>query len=395
MSLRISRAAALAAAASVLVAGLSGCGDDGSKTEVGANSAPTATSAATKPAAEPQGTARPQYVGMVASEVLPQKLAEQEATLKAQAAAGVGTLRQTFRWDEIEPRKDDWAFGLHDQLVASAAKAGITILPVVFAVPKREEAEPKKGAKITATTTMPPRDMATFAQYAVVLVKRYGRGGTFWKEHPEVPARPMTAWQIWNEPNIKPYWGGRPNQIEYTAMLKATSTAIRAVDPEAEIVTGGIPDSTQGIALPDYLKLLSEAGAKGTFDTLAVHPYSKSVDGVISRTEDARNLLDRYGFNDVKVWITEVGWATSGPGSKFTVSSARQGELVAELLQRTAAVAEPLKLRGVIYYGWRDVKPYPGGQDFWGLHTGLLTEPGKDKPSLARFEAAAAELRSQ
>lgn len=364
---------------------LAGCGDDGA-----ANSGDRAT--LTSPA--PPTTARPEYVGMVASELLPQPASEQARTLKAQAAAGVGMLRQTFRWDEIEPRKGDFAFGMHDGLVGEAAKAGITILPIVFAVRPGEEAEPKKGVRVTATTTMPPRDMATFAQYATLLVKRYGRGGTFWTEHPEVPARPMTAWQIWNEPNIKPYWGGRPNPAEYTEMLKVTSTAIRAVDPKAEIVTGGIPDSEQGIPLPDYLKLLAAAGAKGSFDTLAVHPYSKTVDGVISRTEDARNLLDRNGFTGVAVWITEVGWATDGPGSKFSVTAGRQGQLVAELLQRTANVAEPLKLRGVVYYGWRDQKPYPGGKDFWGLHTGLVTEPGADKPAMVDFRNAAMELRA-
>ncbi len=394
---RLARVAALASVAAVVA--LAGCGSDdqsgsGSSTSPSSTSPTTPSTSTTESTSASQGTARPEYVGMVASEALPQLLAEQEATLKAQAAAGVGTLRQTFQWNEIEPRKGDWAFGMHDQLVASAAKAGITILPIVFNVRPGEKAKPKKNVTITRTTTMPPRNMETFAQYAVVLVKRYGRGGSFWKEHPELPPHPMTAWQIWNEPNIKPYWGGRPNQVEYTAMLKATSTAIRAVDPEAEIVTGGIPDSTQGIALPDYLKLLSEAGAKGTFDTLAVHPYSKSVDGVISRTQDARNLLDRYGFTDVNVWITEVGWATSGPRSKFSVSSGRQGELVAELLQRTAAVAKPLKLRGVVYYGWRDQKPYPGGKDFWGLHTGLLTEPGERKPSLTHFRNAAKELQA-
>ncbi len=377
------RLAALFAAA-VLAAGLSACGDDGGSGSAGGS---------TPRASTPSPASQPGYVGIVASEVLPQKLATQEASLKAQAAAGVGTLRQTFQWNEIEPRKGDWAFGMHDQLVASAAKAGIQILPIVFNVRPGEEAKPKKNVTITPTTTMPPRDPAAFAEYATVLVKRYGRGGSFWKEHPEVPAKPMTSWQIWNEPNLKAYWGGRPNQIEYTALLRATSTAIRAVDPEAEIVTGGLPESKLGIKMEQYIDLMARAGAKGTFDTVAIHPYSRTVDGVILGIETAREALDEAGMRDVGIWVTEVGWADNGPSSKFTVSSQRQAELVSEVLTRTAAVAPAMKLHGVVYYGWRDVKPYPGGKDFWGLHTGLMTLDNEPKPSLDAFKQAAAFIK--
>lgn len=369
-------------AAAVLAGGLSACGDDGE---------PRGSTPA-KSTTPPQ--AQKTFAGINASEVLPLPLADQEAALKAQADAGVGVLRQTFRWDEIEPREGDWAFGMHDQLVASAAKAGIQILPIVFAVRPGAEAKPKKNVDITDTTTMPPRDPAEFAAYATVLVKRYGRGGSFWAEHPDVPAMPMTAWQIWNEPNLKAYWGGRANEKEYTALLKATGAAIHAVDPEAEIVTGGLPESKLGIPVNDYIDLLRKAGANGSFDTLAIHPYSEDVGGVMEALQTARDALDAAGDEHVKIWITEVGWADNGPNSKFTVSSKRQAELVAELYRRTGAVAEALQLRGVAYYGWRDVKPYPGGKDFWGLHTGLMTLDNEQKPALRAYADAVAGIKN-
>ncbi len=376
------------AAAVVLAAGLSACGGG----DAGGDGA-GGDAASTTPSTPP--TAQPTFPGIVASEVLPltMPLADQQAALKAQAAAGVGILRQTFRWDEIEPRKDDWAFGMHDRLVESAAAAGIQILPIVFRVRPGEEAPRKKNVEITSNTAIPPRDPEVFAQYAAVLVKRYGRGGSFWKEHPELPAKPMTAWQIWNEPNLKVYWGGRANQVEYTAMLKATSQAIRAVDPKAEIVTGGLPESKQGIPVDSYIDLMTKAGAKGSFDTLAIHPYSENVGGVMESLQLARDALDDAGQDNVKLWITEVGWSDNGPGSKFTVSSERQAELITELFGRTAAVADVMKLRGVVYYGWRDVKPYPGGKDFWGLHTGLMTLENEPKPALAAYREAVAALQ--
>lgn len=377
---------ALAAAAAALIAGgLGACGDD---------SGPNGSASTPKETTPLQ--AEPTFPGIVASEVLPLSLplADQEAALKAQADAGVGLLRQTFRWNEIEPRKDDWAFGMHDRLVASAAKAGIQILPIVFAVRPGAEQPRKKNVKLTGTTTRPPRDMDEFAQYAAVLVKRYGRGGSFWKEHPDVPAMPMTAWQIWNEPNLAAYWGGRPNQIEYTAMLKASAKAIRAIDPKAEIVTGGLPESKLGIPVDEYVDLITKAGAKGSFDTLAIHPYAEDVGGVMVALQTARDALDAAGDTDVAIRITEVGWSDNGPKSKFTVSSAQQAELVGELYRRTAAVAEEMQLKGVVYYGWRDVEPCPDCKDFWGWHTGLMTLENEPKPALQAYRQATAAIKN-
>jgi len=43
---------------------------------------------------------------------------------------------------------------------------------------------------------------------------------------------------------------------------------------------------------------------------------------------------------------------------------------------------------GFVYFDWKDGAPYPGRSDFWGLHTGLVTNAGVAKPSLAAFRDA-------
>jgi hypothetical protein len=35
---------------------------------------------------------------------------------------------------------------------------------------------------------------------------------------------------------------------------------------------------------------------------------------------------------------------------------------------------------------------YPGGHDFWGLHTGLVTLSGQRKPAFAAFKNAAGRV---
>ena len=77
-------------------------------------------------------------------------------------------------------------------------------------------------------------------------MRRYGPNGTLWAERPEVPRLPIRSWQIWNEPNLGPYWCGKANAKQYVAMLRAVGTAIKQVDRGAQIVTAGLPDSKLG-----------------------------------------------------------------------------------------------------------------------------------------------------
>src|SRR5258707_816180 len=72
--------------------------------------------------------------------------------------------------------------------------------------------------------------------------RRYGPSGSFWAQNPQLPRHPITAWQIWNEPNLPVYWRPRPSAAAYVQMLRLASQRIKAVDPSAEIVTAGLPN---------------------------------------------------------------------------------------------------------------------------------------------------------
>ncbi len=50
-------------------------------------------------------------------------------------------------------------------------------------------------------------------------------------------------------------------------------------------------------------------------------------------------------------------------------------------------------MRGVVYFNWKDSKPFAGGSDFFGLHTGLLDIGGRPKPALAAYRRASEALR--
>jgi hypothetical protein len=202
----------------------------------------------------------------------------------------------------------------------------------------------------------------------------------------------VRAWQVWNEPNLPVYWPPRPDPAAYVRLLRASGRAIQRVDPEAEIVTAGMPQSRLGVPFRTFLSRMYRAGAAGSFDTLAVHGFARDSRGVLNAVEAARRVEASHGA-DTPVWITELGWATGGPPSAFRVSERRQAVLIRRTLAELARRRRELRLRGVVYFNWRDSRPFAGGREFFGLHTGLLRIDGSAKPALAAYARDARAAR--
>ncbi len=179
------------------------------------------------------------FIGVTAEDVLAGNANYRTSNLSAQAAVGVKLVRQTFNWRDIETSPGAYILAFYDAYVMKLAAHGIRVLPVLFNPPSFHN-----GTTVTRPI-FPPRSNSSMARFAQVLVRRYGPSGTLWQQHPEVPKLPITAWQIWNEPNLPFYWRGRPNARSYARMVKTVGGAIRKVDRRAEIVSAGLPPSTQ------------------------------------------------------------------------------------------------------------------------------------------------------
>jgi hypothetical protein len=136
------------------------------------------------------------------------------------------------------------------------------------------------------------------------------------------------------------------------------------------------------------------AGAGPAFDTLAVNAYTSTRTGVPALVRRARRLMDAHGDRRGALRVTEFGWASGGPRSPFRVSRTEQAGRLSSTLRSLYGARRRLRLRGVVYFNWRDGAPYPPlFQDFFGLHTGLLDVQGRPKPALDAFRAVAPRLR--
>lgn len=318
------------------------------------------------------------FVGVIADDALWGTDADPSGarTLSAIRAMGVGSVRVPFLWSRLEPGPGRYDFKLYDKLMAQAAKAGLSVLPVLFDPPAHRSSRPDSGA---VRGTYPPASNEHFASFAVSLVARYGPGGGFWAAHPELPHNPVTVWQVWNEPNLRQNWPTGPNPAAYAAMLKAVGPAIRAADQGAEIVTAGLNESETGINLPRFLSGMYRAGARGSFDSLGIHPYARSSTKVIAQLRRARTVM-RRSQDRAGIRVTEIGWATGGPTARKRVSEPRQAQLTRQTMERLMRLRRSFRITGVSLFNWRDAPPYPGSRDFWGLHAGLHAQDGRPKP---------------
>lgn len=303
------------------------------------------------------------------------------AQLGRQSQSGITLLRQDFDWTWVEPSPGVYNAAWYDQIVGTAARNGIQLLPVVLRAPSFRTGRPQSGIR-----NWPPIDPATIGPVFKALVERYGPNGTFWAENPAVPKIPIRAWQVWNEPHLAGYWGPNgPNPAQYTQLLRAAHDAIKAADPGAEVVAAGISQSLLLGAIPlnDFIEGMYDAGAKGAFDDLAVHPYASQPSDALSLISGVRSIMNAHGDSS-GIWVTEFGWASGGTPSRFTTDEAGQAAHVGQFVRQAIAQRNALNLRGLVLYNWRDGSS-PSSSDSWTQHAGLLRADGSAKPALAAY----------
>ena len=340
-----------------------------------------AATSASADAPPPPNGAPSDFFGLVSDDAFAAPGGYRQQQLATQASLGVRLLRQTFDWSQIEVARGRYHLSYYDAFVGDAARAGISVLPILFRAPRF------RGGK-SGTIAYPPKRYADLGRFGAVLVHRYGPDGTFWSQNPDVPKLPIRSWQIWNEPNLKAYWGRAPNAKQYAKLLRAAAQPIKAADPSAEIVTAGMPESKIGVPLKKFIPAMYRAGAKDTFDALAINPYGHTAAAVIRNIARARSLMRR--FNDAApIWATEVGWSDRGPPGPQRVGPQGQATQLGNLISALLRDRTSLNVRGFVYYQWRDGRLY-NGKDFWGLHTGLLTRDGQPKPAYYALQQALA-----
>lgn len=314
-----------------------------------------------------------------------------DGELARQAATGAGLVREPLDWNAVERSPGQYDWSRFDAVVRAANARGVTVLPIIWNPPAFRSSKPAGSTKSGMWPPANPQDMAAFARLAVW---RYGPLGSLWclRIGPiglplcDKSYRPIRAWQVWNEPDYPSFWPAGPDPGGYAALLRATAGAIRGSDPGAEIVLGGL--SIRATVQGAYLDRLYATGAVSVVDTLAIHPYGRSVGAVLDRVAELRQIADAHGDAAKPLRVTEYGWATGGkPSLDQVVDEPCQAALINAATLALAARRDAWKLRGIVAFNWND---RPTTSTIWPYFTGLTRVDGSAKPALAAFTQAVA-----
>ena len=307
-----------------------------------------------------------------------------EQTMIETKGAGVDRWRAAMFWYliEREPGVRDWSD--YDELVGAAARQDTSLLMVIASCP----------AWACADLSGPPRGEALAAHQDFVreAVSRYGTDGSYWADHPELPYRPVTEWQVWNEVNAAEFWQPGPNASEYAAFLRAEAAVIRAADPAATVVLSGLTDYGQVSASEFLDQLYAQPGFAESFDVLALHAYAYDTAAVGRMLDRFTAVSERHGDTARPLWITEIGWGTDAPNVEGGVAPERQAELLRTSLDTLIGCGERWELDRTYWFAYRDLQAPAGEADLAGYHTGLHYLDGRPKPAwsaLSEYRAGA------
>lgn len=346
------------------------------------------TAAAPAAAARRPPVVPPGFVGMNVDERTIAS-ASLDRELGVMAAAGVESVRFPVYWAAAQPYAAPadvpeaqrgrfetvdgvpTTFAAPDRLVGAAARHGLRALPVVVQAPRWDRVVPQREFS-------PPADPAPYARFLAALARRYGTRGSFWARRPALPRLPVAGWQVWNEENGGVFWEDDDPQVQpsarlrwippYLALLRAVRPALRAADPRARVVLGGLVGESWE-SLEDLYR--SDPAAGRYFDVAAIHPYTALPGNVGLLLKRSRQVMDRHGDRGKPQVATEFGWPSASgrvraaPG--YVTTRTGQARLMMTGLGLLGYFRRELRLRAAFWYVWASPDSGPSIFDYSGV----------------------------
>jgi hypothetical protein len=352
------------------------------------------------------------FVGTVVDGPLYDQTVNVDPEFRTMVASGVETLRLAIYWDDAQPYASDTDvpadqrsrfsevegvptdFAASDRFVESAARHGLSVLPVVERAPAWARTEP-------SVEWSPPARPELYGRFMRALVGRYGPRGSFWSEHRELTPLAVRDWQVWNEPNLRAYWDDRPPSSgkyvqyhrRYINLLRAAHDAIKTADPGARVILAGFAEGSW-VLLDNLYRF--DLRVRRYFDVVAIHPFTKRPEQVRRIVALARGVMNRHGDRRKPLFVTEMSWPSTGrphnPGTGFEVSRSEQADRLAGAYSLLASARNRLGLERVYWYTWVSRDRGSTVFDYSGLRSQTLLGEIVPKPAFFAFRRTALRL---
>jgi Cellulase (glycosyl hydrolase family 5) len=318
-------------------------------------------------------TTAPSALGAEAGVNLVGNTASQEPSVQA---LGTHWVRMFASWPDLEPTKGAFStFWLsYYEETFRALPSGTKVILDVVDTPSWETG--------SSNEQTPPTNPEEYAAFAGALAQHLGTK--------------VAAYEIWNEEDSTLWWPSGPSPAAYTQLLKDTYPAIKAADPSATVVLGGLTGNDF-----EFLEGVYQAGGKGYFDAVGVHtdtacdvlsPYD-FVRGVGNRLIADSFLAYREvhavmlaNGDDKPIWMTELSWRTTNATCEEGAFAGQKAAGVTEEQQATYlrqayhCLAQAPYVQVALWFPLEDEA---------AATAGLLRSDGSHKPSFAAMQAYA------
>lgn len=265
-----------------------------------------------------------------------------QGELEMLKAAGFRWVRMDFDWISTEPSPGRYDFRAYDRLVAGLEKQGLKAIFILDYV---------HPAYDNAQSPHTPEGRRAMARWA-------GEAARHFAEKPVV-------WEMYNEPNITPFWRPNVNAGDYLKLALEVGRAVREADPNAVYVG----PATSGIDFP-FLETCFKGGLLNLWDAVTVHPYrQQDPESVIPDYRRLRSLIERYAPRGKRIPILSGEWGYS------SVWRGMDSEKQAVMLTRQWLTNLSQDVAISIWYDWRDDGPDPREPEH---HFGTVEHPYRE-----------------
>ncbi|MGC1204982.1 MAG: hypothetical protein WA839_08865 [Flavobacteriaceae bacterium] len=217
--------------------------------------------------------------------------------LKKAADIGVKWTRLGCDWHNVEKVKGSYDWTDTDVAFDAILKTGIVpFVTIGHGNPVYSEMttyDDPKLAEIYGYRPAPPikdpKAMKAWLAFVEAAIERY-------KDK-------ITYWEVWNEPNHRNYWGGKPNGEEYGRLLSQTAKVIRRIQPDAQIIGG----SMAGIQ-PEFAEAFLSVENNGELiDIITYHNYGAVPEERAYPAVKLLEVIKKYN-TEIKLWQGECGY---------------------------------------------------------------------------------------
>jgi hypothetical protein len=108
-------------------------------------------------------------------------------------------------------------------------------------------------------------------------------------------------WEIWNEPDIREFWSGTPE--EYFRLYDTVARALKSID--AELKVGGPALAGDRVFLEEFLQFCRANRSLLDFVSWHIYPGGAPPYSVAEAAQQIQDVLQTYGYENVENFLTE------------------------------------------------------------------------------------------